>query len=169
MRGRAWDEESPLTLHVRVQGIVDRKLPIQPLFIGNAQCSEALGDGAQADTLGCGVLLAFYVGGTDDEGQPVERWVTYGVVFENSLERAARSSMIQLNGFNLWCIKRNCILQFGLCKQVLLVHKKKFCLRINESFDQPGTGNTVYLDVPSCDPFHVYLHQSWLAQMEFIV
>src|SRR5215469_18715121 len=135
MRGRAWDEESPLTLHIRVQGIVDRKLPIKPLFIGNAQRSKALGDGAQADTLGRGVLLAFYVGGTNDECQPVERWVTYGVVFENSLERAARSSMIQPDGFNFRCIKRNCILQFGLFKQILLFHENKSCLWINEPFD----------------------------------
>src|SRR5215472_12227593 len=99
----------------------------------------------------------------------MQRWVSYGVVFENGLERAARSSVIQLDGFNFGCIERNCILHSGLFKQVLLLHEKKFCLWINEAFDQPGTGNTVYLDVLSSYPVHAYLHPSWLARTQFNV
>jgi len=40
--------------------------------------------------------------------------------------------MIQFDGVDSRCVKRNCTVQFGLFKKVLLLNEKKLCLWINE-------------------------------------
>jgi hypothetical protein len=50
-----------------VECVVDRELPHQSFLIGQAQGREALRHGPQADPFESNLLLAFDIGGTDDQ------------------------------------------------------------------------------------------------------
>ena len=56
-----------LSLNVCVQSIIDRKLPRESILIRQTHCSKPLGDGTQADALGCHAFLPFDVGSADDQ------------------------------------------------------------------------------------------------------
>jgi hypothetical protein len=47
---------------------------------------------------------------------------------------------------------------FGLFEQVLLLNKEKLGLWIDKAFNQPRTGDAIYFDVFSGNPFHASPH-----------
>jgi hypothetical protein len=146
-----------LFLEVRVQSIIDRELRRESILIRQTHCGKPLGDGTQPNALGGYVLLPLNVSSADDESQPRHCGIANFVVFDNCLEGASCTAMIEFYGINPWRVERNGVLLFRLLKQILFLDEQEFGLRIYESFYQPGAGNTIYFYVFACDPFHKHL------------
>ena len=64
-----------LALYVRVEGIIDRKLPGHPILIREAHRGESLGYGAQTDAFGRCAFLSLHVGCADNQSQFLQRWI----------------------------------------------------------------------------------------------
>src|SRR5206468_7734866 len=90
-----------LALKVRVYGVIDRKLPCKAVLIRWTQCRESLSNGPQPSALGCHVLLALDVGGTDDESKSLQSRIRDCVVFNDGFEGAPRATMIKLYSFDV--------------------------------------------------------------------
>src|SRR5258707_15337857 len=86
-----------------VERVVHRELASQALLVGNTQKRESLRHRPQSQALHGDVLLAFDIGGADDQAQSVQCWVAECEVLEDGLKRTPPTAMIQLH---LWQARR---------------------------------------------------------------
>jgi hypothetical protein len=116
-----------------------------------------MSDRAQAETLGCDVLLPSDIGSADDQPQFVQRGIGEMEVFEDRFEATPWPAVVELHGRNLWGIEGSCILRAGLLLQFSFFDEPKFRLGIDEPLDQPRAGNPLYLYVLARNPSHDHL------------
>src|SRR6266508_1891622 len=83
------------SLRIRVQRVVERELLLQPFGIRDAEARESLRNRSQAETFRRSVFLPLHIRGANDEAKALECWIGQAEIFENHLERATLSAMIQ--------------------------------------------------------------------------
>ncbi len=87
-----------------------------------------------------------------DLGKPHERGIIKEIVLEHdTFERTATIHVAQFGAFD---VERDCPFPLGDLHDFACRDEEEFGIRVNESPDQPGTGDAIDLGIFTSNPFH---------------
>src|SRR5215471_1185166 len=139
-------------LAIGIQRVVNRRLPFEQLVIVLVDESEAFGNCLQASRL-WREILRICISPSDYWGKALKRGVSELVLFNYGVEGAFEPMMAE---FDIRHIERDGAFTFRDLHHLIRWHIEELGLRVNESFDEPGTGDAVHLWSRSGYPLHIF-------------
>src|SRR5229473_7416515 len=114
-----------------------RELARQALLVTDSGESKAVRNSTQPESFGRNMFLPFHVSSSDDQCEAMKHRVSQLVVFENRLEGASFSAMVQPHVGNSRCVEGNRLFPSRGVEELVFGYEKKFGLRINEPPNEP--------------------------------
>src|SRR5713226_4274677 len=100
------------------------------------------------------MLLPFDICPSDDQCEAVKRRVSEFVILENGLKRTALFPVVELHFGKPGCVEGDRFLLPSGVEELVFGYEEELGLRVNESSNEPGAGNSVHFDVTACNPLH---------------
>src|SRR6266511_2432398 len=135
----------------RIQRVIDFELMLKVFHIIWKTQTIARGDGFESACDRISVNVFGHIRSMDDLCKPQQTCI-FQIIFEN--DRLKGTTTLMMAKFHARRIERDRACFFCNLIDLALRYKQKLGFIVNETSDEPGTGNAVHMDVGTGDPFH---------------